>query len=149
MMGTFEGCPLSKKDISELALQTQLIYQRNARRFTDDRPKDLIEKSWIDQFRSLIPEGSKILDLGCGAGVPIASYLIRHGYSIVGLDASSNMIDMACDNIPSDLPPKAPSFITRVCGYGIHIPWFCFGQARRAWSPQIAQAHAPLPTMVC
>ena len=39
-----------------------------------------------------------------------------------------------------DLPPKAPSFITRVCGFGFHILRFRFGQARRAWSPQIAQA---------
>jgi len=92
---------LSNNDISELALETQLIYQRNARRFADERPKNLVEKSWLDQFRRLIPAGGKILDLGCGAGVPIASYLIRHGHSIVGLDASSNMIDMARDNIPS------------------------------------------------
>jgi len=80
-VGTFEGCPLSKKDISELAFQTQLICQRNARCFTDNRPKDLIEKSWLDRFRRLIPEGGKILDLGCGAGVPIASYFIQHGHS--------------------------------------------------------------------
>ena len=38
-----------------------------------------------------------------------------------------------------DLPPEAPSFITRVCGFGFHIPQFQFGQARRARSPQIAQ----------
>ena len=39
-----------------------------------------------------------------------------------------------------DLPPKAPSFITRVCGFGFHIRRLRFGQARRARSPQIAQA---------
>ncbi|MHA3916719.1 DUF1194 domain-containing protein, partial [Halovulum sp. GXIMD14793] len=43
-------------------------------------------------------------------------------------------------DITVDLPPEAPSFITRVCGSGFHIRWFRFGQARRARSPQIAQA---------
>jgi len=41
---------------------------------------------------------------------------------------------------PDDLPPDAPSFITRVCGFGFHILRRQFGQARRARSPQIAQA---------
>ena len=43
-----------------------------------------------------------------------------------------------------DLPPEAPSFITRVCGSGFHNLRFRFGQARRARSPQIAQASGAL-----
>ncbi|MHC0055371.1 hypothetical protein, partial [Actibacterium sp. D379-3] len=43
-------------------------------------------------------------------------------------------------SVVRDLPPDGPSFITRVCGSGFHIPRFRFGQARRARSPQIAQA---------
>jgi hypothetical protein len=38
-----------------------------------------------------------------------------------------------------DLPPEAPSFITRVCGFGFHIRWFQFQQAGRVRSPQIVQ----------
>jgi len=98
---TIEGDPLSNNDISGLALQTQLVYQRNARRFAEERPKSLIEKPWLDQFLKLIPEGGEILDLGCGAGDPIASYLIQHGHTVVGLDASSNMIDLARQNFPN------------------------------------------------
>ncbi len=48
-----------------------------------------------------------------------------------------------------DLPPKAPSFITRVCGFGFHILRFHFGQARRARSPQIAQALDALQRVFC
>ena len=99
--GTSEGGALSNIDISELALQTQLVYQRNARRFTDERPKALVEKSWLDRFLKPIPEGGEILDLGCGAGDPIASYFIQHGHTVIGLDASSNMIDLARKNIPN------------------------------------------------
>jgi len=43
-----------------------------------------------------------------------------------------------------DLPPEAPSFITRVCGFVFHILRRRFGQARRVRSPQIAQVHGAL-----
>lgn len=43
-----------------------------------------------------------------------------------------------------DLPPEAPSFITRVCGSGFHILRRRFGQVRRARSPQVAQASGAL-----
>ncbi|MEX5577632.1 Shedu anti-phage system protein SduA domain-containing protein [Pseudophaeobacter sp. A-200-2] len=43
-----------------------------------------------------------------------------------------------------DLPPEAPLFITRVCGSGFHILRRLIGQARRARSPQIAQASGAL-----
>ena len=36
---------------------------------------------------------------------------------------------------PVDLPPEAPSFITRVCGFGFHILRRQFEQARRVRSP--------------
>ncbi len=43
-----------------------------------------------------------------------------------------------------DLPREAPSFITRVCGSVFHILRRWFGQARRARSPQVAQASDAL-----
>jgi ribonuclease T2 len=44
----------------------------------------------------------------------------------------------------ADLPPEAPSFITRVRGSGFHILRGQFGQARRARGPQIAEALGAL-----
>lgn len=44
----------------------------------------------------------------------------------------------------ADLPPEAPSFITRVYGSGFHILRRRIGQARRARSPQTAQASGAL-----
>lgn len=46
--------------------------------------------------------------------------------------------------LSNDLPPEAPSFITRVCGFGFHILRRQFEQARRVRSPQIAQALGAL-----
>ncbi len=47
-------------------------------------------------------------------------------------------------DVLNDLPPEAPSFIMRVCGFGFHILRRQFGQAHRARSPQIAQALGAL-----
>ena len=46
--------------------------------------------------------------------------------------------------IAPDLPPEAPSFITRVYGFGFHILLRQFEQARRVRSPQISQALGAL-----
>ena len=49
-----------------------------------------------------------------------------------------------CNAKNIDLPPEAPSFITRVCGFGFHILRRQFEQARRVRSPQIAEALGAL-----
>ena len=92
---------LKNKDLSQLADQTQLVYERNASQFERDRPKRLIEKPWLDRFLKLMPRQSSILDLGCGSGEPIATYLMELGHRVVGLDASENMIGMAKKRCPS------------------------------------------------
>ncbi|CAN5321224.1 class I SAM-dependent methyltransferase [soil metagenome] len=41
--------------------------------------------------RTLAP-GSKILDLGCGNGIPISQYLVRNGFELFGIDSSHKML---------------------------------------------------------
>ena len=53
-------------------------------------------------------------------------------------------VDHEGEVLESDLPPEAPSFITRVCGFGFHILRRQFEQARRVRSPQISQALGAL-----
>jgi hypothetical protein len=48
-----------------------------------------------------------------------------------------------------DLPPAGPSLMTRVCGFGLDSRRFRAGQARRARSPQIAQASGALRPVFC
>ncbi|MFT6532407.1 MAG: hypothetical protein ACJASC_001958, partial [Limimaricola cinnabarinus] len=47
---------------------------------------------------------------------------------------------LAFENTDADLLPAGPSVITRVCGFEIGSWTGRFGQARLAWSLQIAQA---------
>jgi ubiquinone/menaquinone biosynthesis C-methylase UbiE len=39
-----------------------------------------------------LPVSSRILDLGCGNGVPVAEALVNAGYRVVGLDSSAGML---------------------------------------------------------
>ena len=57
-----------------------------------------------DAELSLITErltpGSSTLDVGCGAGVPVARHLAKT-FSVTGIDVSSSMIALARKNVPS------------------------------------------------
>ena len=44
--------------------------------------------------------GSRILDVGCGAGVPVVKELADK-FAVTGVDISSSMIAMAVENVPS------------------------------------------------
>lgn len=88
------------KNQLELAQNIIEIYIKHARAWTELRGNFLYEKTWLDHFLALIPQHSKILDLGCGSGKPIADYLIRHDYKITGVDSSDVMIEMAQQNFP-------------------------------------------------
>jgi len=54
----------------------------------------------LERFANLIHAGSKILDVGCGAGKPIDEYLVQHGYEVHCLDLSESMIELARSNVP-------------------------------------------------
>jgi cyclopropane fatty-acyl-phospholipid synthase-like methyltransferase len=43
--------------------------------------------------------GASILDLGCGAGIPVASELVTSGFRVTGVDASRGQIERARRNV--------------------------------------------------
>ncbi|MEG0198064.1 MAG: class I SAM-dependent methyltransferase [Acinetobacter sp.] len=88
------------KNQLELAQNIIEIYKKHARAWTELRGNFLYEKAWLDHFLALIPQHSKILDLGCGSGKPIADYLIQHDHKITGVDSSDVMIEMAQQHFP-------------------------------------------------
>ena len=88
------------KDQSELAQNIIEIYKKHARAWTELRGQFLYEKTWLDHFLSLLTDHSTILDLGCASAKPIAAYLIAQGHSVVGVDSSEVMIEMAQQNFP-------------------------------------------------
>jgi SAM-dependent methyltransferase len=54
---------------------------------------------FLDEFMHVVRKG-KILDIGCGVGMPTAKYLVTRGYGIIGVDNSKKMIEAAKQNVP-------------------------------------------------
>ena len=92
--------PGPKRPLRALAAATQDVYDRNAARFDAERPKGLHERAWLDRFLGHVPAGGSLLDAGCGAGEPIASYMAGRGYRVTGLDACAAMLALARPRMP-------------------------------------------------
>jgi ubiquinone/menaquinone biosynthesis C-methylase UbiE len=54
----------------------------------------------LEEFSKLLPKGGKVLDVGCGAGIPTARYLVKKGLKVTGIDISEKMLQMARENVP-------------------------------------------------
>lgn len=84
----------------DIAGHTRDIYERNAERFDAERAKVLFERKWLERFAALMPEGGRVLDVGCGSGEPIARYFIERGLDLTGVDAAAAMLAIARARYP-------------------------------------------------
>ena len=48
-----------------------------------------------------LPPGARVLDLGCGTGVPTAGMLVESRLEVVGVDVSTEMLTLARRNVPA------------------------------------------------
>lgn len=55
---------------------------------------------YLDKLNNLLRHNSTILDIGCGAGVPIDQYLVGKGHKVIGIDISEKQIELAKKNVP-------------------------------------------------
>jgi SAM-dependent methyltransferase len=77
------------------------LYQRHAADWATDRGTRLVlEKSWLDRFRALLPANSAVLDIGCGSADPMARYLIEQGHAVTGIDSSAALIALCLEKFP-------------------------------------------------
>lgn len=70
-------------------------YDLIATGFSEMRDSFATEQKYIDLFIQHLKPGSHILDVGCGSGYPIASYLIEHGFEVTGIDGSKELLKIA------------------------------------------------------
>lgn len=54
----------------------------------------------LNSFASILSSGSEVLDVGCGAGVPVAQFLVKTDFKVTGVDISSSMVELARKNVP-------------------------------------------------
>ncbi|MDF1757528.1 MAG: class I SAM-dependent methyltransferase [Legionellaceae bacterium] len=75
-------------------------YKKMYEWYDEHRSRDLFEKYWLDKALFFSNSNSKILDLGCGMGEPIAKYFLDHGYELTGVDSNENLLSLAASRLP-------------------------------------------------
>ena len=86
---------------------------------------------WLAELCDALPPGAKILDLGCGAGVPHTASLAER-FDVVGVDISRRQLQFAVSRISAaqfiladmcslDFPPSHFDAVTAVYSI-IHVP---------------------------
>jgi SAM-dependent methyltransferase len=109
-------------------------YDKVADRYLAEREasaKDAENVRLLADFIELLSPKSRVLDAGCGAGIPIAKMLAEH-FDVIGVDFSSEQIERAKRNVPNahffcqdmtelDFPDDS---LDGICSYYaiIHIP---------------------------
>ena len=94
--------------------------------------EDPTTRAALEELTRDLPPGAAILDLGCGAGIPVTRWLADHGFAVTGVDFSARQLELARRLVPAadfikadlttlDLPPE--SFHAVVAFYSIiHVP---------------------------
>jgi SAM-dependent methyltransferase len=76
------------------------LYETHARRFDADRGRGMMERGYLDEIVRRLPRGASVLDLGCGAGEPIARFFIERGLAVTGVDAAPSMVAICRQRFP-------------------------------------------------
>jgi trans-aconitate methyltransferase len=58
------------------------------------------ERRFLDALTTPLRPGARVLDVGCGCGVPTAAYLDGQGFRVTGLDASARLLELARRAVP-------------------------------------------------
>jgi 2-polyprenyl-3-methyl-5-hydroxy-6-metoxy-1,4-benzoquinol methylase len=108
-------------------------YDLMAEKYLADRdPHDPQALTALEDMASLLPSKATVLDLGCGAGIPVTRWLARRGFIVVGVDVSARQLELARTNVPegtfikadmSDISFEPKSFDAVVAFHSIiHVP---------------------------
>jgi 2-polyprenyl-3-methyl-5-hydroxy-6-metoxy-1,4-benzoquinol methylase len=108
-------------------------YNAIANRYLAERTRDSEDVRLLDDFMERLPVNAKVLDAGCGAGIPISQKLSER-FQVTGVDFSEAQIELAKKNVPNatflcedmtklDFPDPKGTFHGITSYYAIiHIP---------------------------
>jgi ubiquinone/menaquinone biosynthesis C-methylase UbiE len=74
-------------------------YNAIANQYLETRAKKSTDVALLDDFTKRLQSDAKVLDAGCGAGIPVAEILSRR-FDVTGVDFSEMQVDLARKNIP-------------------------------------------------
>lgn len=75
-------------------------YNQIADRYLAGRTRDSEDVRLLDELVTRLPKGAKVLDAGCGAGIPISQKLSEK-FKVTGVDLSEAQIELARKNVPN------------------------------------------------
>jgi SAM-dependent methyltransferase len=124
-------------------------YDQVSERYLADRTTASPDVAFLDDLITRLPDHARVLDAGCGAGVPVTRALLRAGHRTVGLDFSAAQLALARDLVPEShavqgdlatLPLRTASCDAVVSFYAIiHVPRVdhagVFGEVHRVLRP--------------
>ena len=90
----------SSENFAAIEARTRSIYESQAEVWDKQRGRSLFEEAWLKRFASHLPPGGSVLDLGCGAGEPIARWLLDQGFDVTGADFSNSLLSLARSRFP-------------------------------------------------
>jgi cyclopropane fatty-acyl-phospholipid synthase-like methyltransferase len=74
-------------------------YDAAAERYCASRSQDENQQH-LELFVKQMPPPARVLDVGCGCGVPIDRSLVERGYEVIGIDLSPKQIALAKRFVP-------------------------------------------------
>lgn len=75
-------------------------YNMAAKNYSSEFRDQFKNEGQLARLIKLLDSNSTILDVGCGAGKPIDSYLIANGMKVTGIDISQAQIELAKSYVP-------------------------------------------------
>jgi ubiquinone/menaquinone biosynthesis C-methylase UbiE len=105
-------------------------YDAIAERYRDWAEADAWPRlEWLARLEAELADGAEVLELGCGAGVPVTRRLAKR-YRVTGVDISARQIELAREKVPEAkfvqgdaLQLELPSFDAVVSFYmSGHVP---------------------------
>ena len=79
----------------------QEIYNDFAKTYEENRGFFDISEILNLFYSQLAQDNGGLLDLGCGAGEPVARYFVDRGWSVTGVDFSERMLELATGYVPA------------------------------------------------
>ncbi len=58
------------------------------------------ERDYLEAFLTGLPPGSRVLELGCGTGRPMAEHILSRGHKVTGVDQAAKLLDLASARLP-------------------------------------------------
>jgi len=91
-------------------------------------------EAWLRDLATFLPPRARVLDLGCGAGVPAARLLVNLGFRVTGVDISAVQVERARSLVPEATFIHADMSV-----------WDCDPASFEAVVTLYALIHVPLP----